>query len=262
MSKTAGVPELKSIKKVAVRFHLYTPRNDNGSRDYAFESKLAGLEQLFGSPFWHIVSTGFPDLAQTATRKGLALLMAVMYLRNPLALCWMHDIHGELVEFFSGLDELPDEIEISGKVHNLYRESWPSYRDADGDAIKRMWLDQVGQAVWLAEILLEMRWSMLVSDEPVLITTDNPVMVMHPSLRFRGFRNPETSVLFPLSSTRALSLDNRHAEPAGQFYDGGKIATCLNSLLWRDSIDLMFSSRHPDLVCAEIVERARQEGFA
>jgi hypothetical protein len=140
--------------------------------------------------------------------------------------------------------------------------SWPGYRDAGEDDIKRMWLDEVGSAVWLAEIMMGMRWAMQVSDAPVFITTDNPVVVLHPSLNFRGFRNSETTVVFPLSPTRVLVMDNRHSEPDGKYYPAQNVAPRLNGLLWRESIDRMFSSRHPDHVCAEMLQDAERMGFS
>lgn len=262
LSAKAGDPTLRPIDKVAVRFNLYAPRGEDGVRDYSFEQKLASLEQLFGNPGWQHISTGFPDLMGEATRKGLGLLTAVMFLRNPLCLEWTRQIHRQLVAFYSQCDELPEGIEIDGKYYEFDSSDWPRYRDADEDVLKRMWLDYVGRAVWLAKIFMKMRWYMLVSEEPVFITTDNPVIATHPELRFCGFRNPETSVIFPLSPTRALGMDNRHSEPDGQFYDAAKSAIAVNSLLWREAIEDMFSPRHPDLVCAEIVESARQEGVA
>ena len=262
LSKVAGEPVLRPIRKVAVGFYLYAPRNKKGERDYSFEDKLASLEQQFGNPYWKHISTGYPDLTSTAIRKGLALLTAVMYLRNPRNLALMHDMHRQFVDFYSQFGELPDAVEIDGQVHEIDEESWPAYRDADDDAIKSMWLDNVGSAVWLAEVLMEMRWALLVSERPVFIATDNPVMVMHPELRFRGFRNKDSFVVFPLSPTRALHLDNRHSEPDAQFYDASKTAVGLNGLLWRESIDSVFSSRHPDQVCAEILADAEQMGFA
>jgi hypothetical protein len=91
-----------------------------------------------------------------------------------------------------------------------------------------MWLDNVGSATWLAEILMSMRWAILLSEEPVFITTDNPVVTLHPSLQFRGIKNAETSVVFPLSPTRLLHIDNRMSEPDGQYYPLRASAGSLN----------------------------------
>lgn len=158
-------------------------------RDYRFEEKLGPLEQLFGLRGWAEISSGMVDLCDSSVRKGLALLTAVMFLRNPLRLAMTHDTHKSIVDFYSRLPELPEAVEIKGKTYGLDAASWPAYRDASEDDIKRMWLDQIGSAVWLAEMLMEMRWAMQFSETPVFITTDNPVVVVHPNL----FRPPHSS---------------------------------------------------------------------
>jgi hypothetical protein len=254
-------PELKPIKKVATAFYLYAPRGTDG-RDYSFEDKLASLEQMFGGPFWDLITTDYIDLCDNTVRKALSLLVAVMYLRNPLHLEQMRTLHRQMVGSFSEFPDLPDAVEIAGKTYELDKDSWPSYSNANEDDVKRMWLDNVGSATWLAEILMGMRWAILLSEEPVFITTDNPVVTLHPSLQFRGIKNAETSVVFPLSPTRLLHIDNRMSEPDGQYYPLRGSAGSLNGLLWRYAIDAMYSPRHTDQVCVEICADAEQQGFA
>jgi hypothetical protein len=167
-----------------------------------------------------------------------------------------------MVGRFAEFPDLPDAVEFAGQTYELDKDSWPSYSNAGEDEIKRMWLDEVGSAAWLAEILMGMRWAVLVSDEPVFVTTDNPVVTLHPSLQFQGIKNAETSVVFPLSPTRLLHIDNRMSEPDGQYYPLRGSAGSLNGLLWRYAINAMYSSRHTDHVCAEICADADQTGFA
>lgn len=261
-SKNAGDPALKPIEKVAVRFYLYAPRGPQGQRDYTFEDKLASIEELFGPPHWQAIANGYPDLCSESFRKGISLLAAVMFLRNPRNLQVMHDMHRMMVDWYSRLHQIPDEVEINGRVVRPDTSTWPAYRDATEDDIKRIWLGQIGSAAWLAKILMEMRWAVSVSETPVFITSDNPVILLHDSLRFRGFKNPETSVVFPLSPTRVLFLDHRHSEPDGQYYAVKDTAPSFNGLLWRDCNEHMFSSRHPEEVCAEMLHDAECKGFA
>ncbi|MFK4719340.1 hypothetical protein ABIE89_000440 [Bradyrhizobium niftali] len=121
-----------------------------------------------------------------------------------------------------------------------------------------MWLDNVGSATWLAKMLMEMRWAILISEEPVFITTDNPVITVHPSLEFKGIKNPETSLMFPISPTRLLHIDNRMTEPDGQYYPLKTNPGAMNGLLWRYAINAMYSSRY---VCDEICADADAQGF-
>jgi hypothetical protein len=254
-------PELKPIKKVATEFYLYAPRGPNG-RDYSFEDKLASLEQMFSGPFWDLATTDYIDLCDNTVRKALSLLVAVMYLRNPSYLEQMRTLHRQVVGLCSQFTEPPDALEIAGQTYEVDKDSWASYRNADEDDIKRMWLDNVGSATWLAELLMSMRWAILLSEEPAFITTDNPVVTLHPSLKFRGIKNAETSVVFPLSPTRVLHIDNRMSEPDGRYYPLRGSAESLNGVLWRYAINAMYSSRHTDHVCAEICADADQQGFA
>jgi len=183
-----------------------------------------------------------------------------MWLRNPKFLHYTKDLHRQIVAFHSQLPSLPEEVEIAGRVIKLDQSKWPEYRDADEDAIKRMWIDQIGSAAQIAEILLKMRWGFLFSEKPVFITTDNPVITMTPGLKFKGLRDPTTTLLFPVSPTRVLFMDNRLGEPDGHYYPAIDPPS-VNSMFWRESIDHMFSSRHPDEVCWEMDASARRMGF-
>lgn len=260
LSNIAGAPELKPIEKVAVRFHLYAPKL-NGRRDDRLEKKLADIEDWFGDPIWHALCTDFLDLSWEPLRKMVALTTAVTYLRNPLRLDEMKTIHHQIVNSIKAAPYLPDEVKIGGVIRRLDVASWPACRDADDEDIKQSWCDHVGSSTWLAEILLKMRWSILVSEEPVFVTSDNPVMINHPSLKFKGVRDPETSISFPLSPTRLLTMDHLHGEPASKYYPLRSCPGSFNALIWRNAIEHMFTHRNPDMVLAEIDADARQMGF-
>jgi hypothetical protein len=57
-------------------------------------------------------------------------------------------------------------------------------------------------------------------------------------------------------------MDNRHAEPDGQYYPVKGAEPIVNGLLWRSAIQYMFSPRHPDEIFAEILDDATQKRFA
>lgn len=253
MSKDDGGPDLKRIDKVAVRHHLYTPKDVAGRRDNSFEEKLAELEQWFASPVWRLLQEGFADLSWEPLRKMVALLAATMFMRNPKHHAMVHELRAQLVQLCSGPHGLPHSIQIGDRITELDPHDWPSYRDASEDDIKRLWITEMNGAALYAQMFLDMRWSIVFSEQPVFITTDNPVCFLHPSLTFRGIANPETSVLFPLSPTRLLSFDNLRQEPANQYYPLKGSGAGQNLLLWRGAIEHMFCHRHPDLVCADFL---------
>jgi hypothetical protein len=112
-SKNKGDPELKPIRKVAVKFYLYAPTAPSGGhRDDWLEKKLAELEEWFGGPVWAAVCTDFPDLSWTPLRKMLALLVATTLLRNPLQFERSKEVHQQLANFVSSSlarSDLPPE---------------------------------------------------------------------------------------------------------------------------------------------------------
>jgi hypothetical protein len=84
-SKHVGDPERKPIEKVAMRHHLYVPRDQvTGERDDSLEQRLSELERWFADPIWRALQTDVVDLAWPALRKLISLIVSVMYLRTPL----------------------------------------------------------------------------------------------------------------------------------------------------------------------------------
>lgn len=254
-------PELKPIKKVAVKHHLYVPLDTNtGTRDDSFERKLSELECWFGDPVWQALGTDVADLSLEPLRKMLALLVAVMQFRNPSHFDIHKDMHRQLVELFSAEAGVPSAIEINGKLHEVDISSWPAYRDATENDLKRSWIDQISTVGWYAKKLMAMRWSVVCANRPTFITSDNPVTIIHPSLQFKGINNSDTTIMFPLSPTRLLNMDNRHGEPSNQYYALNEDSSSANLLIWRHANEFMFSHRHTDEVCAELIADAKRYG--
>ncbi|MES1985900.1 MAG: DUF4238 domain-containing protein [Pseudomonadota bacterium] len=261
-SKNDGEPELKRIDKVAVKFHLYSPLGADGRRDDALEKKLADLENWFGDPVWKAVCTDFPDFSWEPLRKMVALLAAVTWLRTPRQFQYWQNMHRQFVDFFAQHDELPDAMYMNDQRVELDHASWPAYRNATEEDMKQAWNDWLGQSAEIATMFMEMRWAILVSEKPVFITSDNPVLVGDTLGPHRGLRHPETMVTFPLSPTRVLMMDHRHNEPDAQFYPLKHDPAATNMLIWRNAIEHMFSPRNPHEVCAELVSDAERMGFA
>lgn len=257
-----GRPELKDIGKVAVRHHLYVPMDDLGQRDDRFEKKLAELERQFASDLWASLCGGMVDLRKPSARRTIALLAATLWLRTPRQLDVQRSIHAQFVAACSTPLGLPDELEIGGRVFQMNPADWPEFRDADEDAVKRMWIAEMNGAARYAEILTGMRWSVICAEQDAFITSDAPVACLHPSLQFRGLRDRETLILLPISPRRLLVLDNRTQKPDGLYHPLLGSAASFNRLLWREAIGHVFSSRDPDLVCAELIEEADQGGTA
>lgn len=253
-SKNDGDPELKPIENVAVRFYLYAPMAADGTRDDPVERKLSELEQWFGEPIWKALCTSELDLTWEPLRKMLALIVATTYVRNPVQFATWKRIHRQMVEQVSGLESMPTRVTIGGVEHQIDASDWPDFRDAGEERMKAAWNDYIAGAGDIAPRLLGMRMVMVAAKKPVFITSDNPVTITHPSLEFRGIRDPETTISFPISPTRMLVLDNQHSEPDGVYYElADDNAAAQNLLVWRNAMEHMFSHRHTDEVCTEFV---------
>lgn len=253
LSNQQGDAEIKRIDKVAVRNHFYTVRGGSGIRDDAQEKRFADLEQLFASKAWHQLCTGFVDLSDQILRKMVALLAATLYVRNPAHFELYKNIHTQFVEKFSGPDGVPDAVILRDQRIELDHSDWPDYANADEEELKRRWFDVINSCGDIAQTFLEMRWAVIASDTPVFITSDHPITFTHPDLRFRGINNTETSVIFPLSPSRLLCMDQRHKEPDNQYYPCQHNGSAENMLIWRSALEHMFSHRNPDDVCREIL---------
>ena len=255
--KESGDPELKSIEKVAVCHHLYVPRDAaTGKRDDSFEQKLSQLEGWLADPVWRALQTEILDLSWKELRMLASLVVSVMYLRTPVHYGYVKDFHRRMVATIEEQSEVPTSFIVRGQEFEVDPESWPAYRDASEDDLKKLWISQMNGATDYAEILMGMRWSMLLADRPTFITSDNPITIVHPSLRFRGLSNSETLVLFPICPRRILIMDHRHDRSANQYYPLQGNGTAQNVLIWRNAIEYMFSHQDPDDLCRLMVVEA------
>jgi hypothetical protein len=234
------------------------------------EAKLADLEGLMNS-VWPTLADGMVDLhADNAIRKALALFVSILHLRHPKRLTEIEAIHSQLVaacESFPKDDAgrpLIESVEHKGIVRPFDNSRWHDYRAAGPNEKKRMFVDAIRQnAILGAEILMNKRWYVVFSQQPVFITTDNPVAVVNPKRKVFGLATRGTEVFFPLSPTRVLIMDDRHDQPKGLYYPLlDDICCCglFNLVAWQHSERFMISPRHTDAVCAELL--AWSEGYA
>jgi hypothetical protein len=257
LGKESGDPELKPIKKVAVRHRLYVTRDAvTGKRDDSFERKLSQLEGWLADPVWRALQTEILDLSWKELRMLVSLVVSVMYLRTPIHYEYVKEFHRRMVATIEAQGQVPTGFIVRGQEFEVDPDSWPAYRDASEDDLKKIWMSQMNGATDYADILMGMRWSMLLADGPTFITSDNPITIVHPSLRFRGLSNSETLILFPICPRRILVMDHRCDQPANQYYPLQGNGTAQNALIWRNAIEHVFSHQDPDNVCRIMVAEA------
>ncbi len=266
-SKGDSDPKIVSIRDIAARRFLYSPENEVGIRSWATEDKLADLEQLV-SRIWPALANDFLDLYENkAIRKAVSFFLATLLLRHPSQIDATKQAHAHVVNMFEQLPKdkngnplvttmLVDEKEIEFDPSNFQE-----YKLTSPKRIHHEFVESIHQHTGsIAELFLEKRWSIIVSDDPVFITTDKPVVMENINGLPFGISTKDTFIVFPLSPTRLLVLDDKHEEPKGQYYPLTEEGPgSYNLMLWRGAQNFMISSRDTDVVCAELNKWAEKQ---
>jgi len=264
--KRDGDPLLTNIRNICAKRYLYSPISADGQHEWELESKLHDLESML-APMWPSLADGYVDLMEhESIRKAIALFVSVMYLRHPDGLEEVTQIHRQLVQIYEEapkkVNDTPyiDWIQINGETHEVDTSGWNEYRDWGRNDHHRFFTDMVhSHSIFLAELFLKKRWSVIFSDISAFVTSDKPVAKQHQKKEKFGFGTAGTIISFPLSPTRLLVMDDMHHEPAGQYYplhnnDPGPF----NLLIWKNGSRFMISQRSIDEVLLEIVRWADQ----
>ena len=78
------------------------------------------------------------------------------------------------------------------------------------------------------------RWSTILADDDAFVTSDRPVSIEHHAREVFGVATPGSIVTFPLTPRRLLVMDDRHEQPANQYYPLKRdLVGSMNALIWR-----------------------------
>lgn len=255
-----GDETLTNVRNVCGKRYLYSPIGDDGNRNWDLDEKLDGLESTMDK-IWPALVEGFVPLDDLQLRKGLALFVAVMHLRNPEVREEVEHIHRQLVSFYEDMPLLPDgtptvdSIEIDGQTHKVDLKGWHDYRSWGRNEHDRFFAHIVeSEAIRIAQILLPKRWSVVCATEDIFITSDRPVAIQHQSRPKVGFGTLDTIITFPLGPKRLLVIDDMHSEPTNQYYPlQESSAGAFNLGIWRNGCRFMVTGRPVAEVLAEIL---------
>ncbi|WP_025527040.1 DUF4238 domain-containing protein [Vibrio parahaemolyticus] len=254
-------PFQSNIKDIASKKYLYSPENSEGNRSWKTEDELSGLESTL-SKVWTLVAHDYIDLSDETYRKALSLFMANLILRNPAMIPVYKDIRTKLQElvYSKGLDDngspLATHIDFGdGVLKELDRSDWNEFTDVSDANNHHFFVDSIFKETgYIAKLLLDKRWSIICSEEPVFVTSDKPVTKHHRKLTTYGYGTKGVIINFPLSPTRCLVLDDLFEEPDGQYYALSSSRGVTNVLTWSQCDKYIITNRAPDDVLAEMME--------
>jgi len=260
-----GDKKLVGINDVATQRYLYSPEDEVGKRCWHTEEKLAGLESLV-SKIWPQLASDFVDLSVESVRKGLSLFVATLILRHPRKIADYKKIQNDLIKY---LDSAPkDELgrpniksmEIGGHKFEMDRSDWHDFSNPTDYSFKKFFVEQIhNEAISIAKILMEKRWSIIFSENPSFITTDNPVSIFNLEKNVYGLTTKGTFLHFPISPTRILMMDDLFDEHASQYYHlTEKGPGPANITSWIEASSFMITGRDPDQVIEEMLSVDRK----
>ena len=255
-----GDETLTNVRNVCGKRYLYSPIGCDGNRNWDLDEKLDGLESTMDK-IWPALVEGFVPLDDPHLRKGLALFVAVMHLRNPEVREEVEHIHRQLISFYEDMPLLPDgtptvdSIEIDGQTHKVDLKGWHDYRSWGRNEHDRFFAHIVeSEAIHIAKMLLPKRWSVVCATEDIFITSDRPVAIQHQSRPKTGFGTLDATITFPLCPKRLLVIDNMHSEPANQYYPlQESSAGAFNFGTWQNGSRFMVTGRPVFKVLEEIL---------
>jgi hypothetical protein len=262
--KASIEPKLVGVNGICKKKHLHSPKiKGQDLRDGALDAKIGDLETAMAIA-WNSLASESYALDVPGVKQGLALFMAVLYLRHPENLAIQAELHRTMVEQFDrapkDADQIPliSTITIKGKQHDFDTSGWREWRQSGTDDHHRTFAAAIEhEAIGLAEGLLKKRWSVIAVDQPGFITSDRCVAVHHRERQICGLMTPGAVILFPLSPTRVLILDDQHL-PSDQYITTDDVGS-VNFMIWRGAMDFMISSRDVDTVLQEIMVSAERK---
>jgi hypothetical protein len=257
-----------SVESVAVERFLYSPKNSDGSRDFELEKKFSEFEGTIGRLWPELIAMRIGLTG--SVRKILSLFVATLHLRHPERRKEMLKLHQRLVDRVEtellSFKRIPPtvDVDINGRRMTFKTAEFEDWKNKSANDHHRSFVDVIAQeGKWLAKFLLKKRWSVIVADEPVFVTSDKPVILDGPLDRKKkfGFGTPGMTVTFPLSPKMLLHLCDRVPGKEDGLYcplqgiPGMPVPAWapFNWQVWVNASRLMLSPRPADAVLSEIV---------
>lgn len=262
-----GDEQLTSVRNVCGKRYLYSPRQLDGNRDWALDDKLNDIESLLAQE-WTALATDYVELSDEHIRKALALFVAITHMRHPDGRATVEHIQANLVTLYEDAPRHPDgtpmveSIDVAGNSHHIDTSDWIAYKNQGKDGHDRAFVDMIkSETGRMAKHLLTKRWSILLSEQDLFVTSDTPVGLSHLSRERYGYGTKDTIITFPLSPSRVLVMDDLHTEPANQYYPLVESnAGAVNMTIWKNSGRFLITGRSIQEVLLEFNSLADSYG--
>jgi hypothetical protein len=253
-----------NIRNVAAEQFLYSPRQKDGTRSFKGEEMLAEVD-AFLSQFWPRIATGLIDWDKhQGIRRGLAWFMGLLLARHPEVFEKAQAIHHQMLRVYASApkDDLGrpriSGFKIKGKFHELDHSDWDEYRNATEADVRQSAVEGMKRlTIELTNDIFKKKWAIVVSPNPLFVTSDRPVYLMHPNRERFGTRTQGTRIIFPISPTRMLfAHDEASSEPNKYVHlrRGDEIG--MNLLTWVNARRFLISSYEPSSLLAQMVNES------
>ena len=139
------------------------------------------------------------------------MFLSVQFLRHPSRRDAVRKIRQRIIEFILGMpkgeDGLPDVHAVSiGKREIPFRkDQWLSYSSGGPEDDEWAFVTAIEkEAIRYAKLLMKKRWSVVLIDEPLFVTSDFPLFVIRPGNESRPNRWPGCNAPVPFESDQDI----------------------------------------------------------
>jgi len=255
--------DIRNIKKIAKENYLYSPKNLNGNRSMYMEDRLAEIENVMAL-IWNDFSNKFIDLEDQNTKKIIALFLSSLFLRHPNNLeknennrnFLINEIikhnppNNQKIAFIINGEEHPLDISELTTELTKYEKSMFFIENIDYFINK------------FSEIFLKKKWSIIISEEKKIITSDNPITIHNSLTDIFGLETKGTVVLFPISPKRLLKLEDYIEDKDKKVLYYPIIDdhySFYNHILWNSSEKHIIANKNLASIVNEMYHYARRE---
>jgi hypothetical protein len=219
--KRGGEPRPSLPKETGAESNFYSVIDKDGENNDAVEHWLAGVESK-AAPIYGRVLNG--EIPTGQDRADFSTFIASLHVRTPAQLRKAGEMIGHTTQaitqlltasperFQKGYNRIPGvkpiDMEMAKKACEFANDSETHVLHVDRAAT----LMALGASDKLQQILFDMGWFVIGSDQHTFVTSDHPVLhrcpkeSFHPILGNGGFLNKKVEVSLPLAPNRCLIL--------------------------------------------------------